>query len=108
MAPLIKAGGREDYPPIPETVGKGFLLCRRLRASVDNQLVILVSRKAEASRDSDDLSLLINDRRDYIARKDFTGLILSRIVLLHVLVDRIKLFILADTGKVVRSKALPS
>ena len=82
IAPLIKAVGREDHPPISETVGKGFLLCRRFRASVDNQLVILVARKAKARRGSDELTLPINDRRDNIAGENLAGLILSRIVLL--------------------------
>ena len=108
MAPLIKAGGREDHTPIAQAVGKGFLFRCRFRTRIDNQLVILEARKTEARRNSDDLPMLIYHSRDNIAGKNLTRFVLSGIVLLHVLVDRIQLFVLADAGKVVSAAHIVS
>ena len=108
MAPLVKAGGRKDHAPIPQAVGKGFLSRCRFGTRIDNQLVALEARKSEASRNSDDLPLLIYHSRDNIAGKYLSRFVLSGIVLLHVFVDRIQLFILADTGKVVSAAHIVS
>ena len=101
MAPLKEAGRRENHTTIPQTVSKGFLFRYRFKTRIDYQSVILEAWKAEARRDSDDLPVLIYHSRDNIAGKNLTRFVLSGIVLLHVLVDRIQLLVLADAGKVV-------